>query len=66
MLEFAIKYQAAINAMTGDLGTKLRVYELNREEWEVVGQLCKVLKVRSMHCLLCFCLTSCGLKFLDV
>jgi hypothetical protein len=45
MLEFALKYRAAINAMTGDLETNLREYELDLVEWKVVQQLGLVLKV---------------------
>ena len=47
MLEFALKYQEAID-ITGNHDMKLRKYEMNEEEWEVACQLCQVLKVCSL------------------
>lgn len=46
MLEFAIKYRSAINAVTADRKNGLRQLELSEREWDIADQLCKVLKVR--------------------
>ena len=46
MLDFALDYRPAIDAMTNDRGNKLRRYELDNKEWEMVEQLRDVLQVR--------------------
>ena len=46
MLDFALKYRAAIDKITADRKTDLRMFELNDGEWEIVRQLCNTLKVR--------------------
>jgi hypothetical protein len=45
MLNFAIEYQDALDAITGDRDMKLRQYELSEEDWKVATQLRDVLKV---------------------
>ena len=47
MLMFALKYQEALDIITGDRDTKLRQYEMDNEEWDLSQQLCEVLKVCS-------------------
>jgi hypothetical protein len=46
MLEMAIRYRAAIDDITANKALKLRNYELDDEDWEVVSDLIRVLKVR--------------------
>lgn len=45
MLEFAVEYREALDAITGDKEMKLRKYEMDNEEWEIARQLRDVLKV---------------------
>ncbi|KAI0744391.1 hypothetical protein BC629DRAFT_1299019 [Irpex lacteus] len=45
MLNFAIDYKDAINKITEDRTMQLRKYELTKEEWDIAGQLCDVIKV---------------------
>jgi len=45
MLEFSLKYQPAIEAVTSDRKLELRKYELGEEEWDSVQELGKMLKV---------------------
>ena len=47
MLSFAIKYRAAIDAMTADKSLKLRKFELETEEWAIAEDLVSVLLVRA-------------------
>ena len=35
MLDFAIEYHDALDAITGDRDMKLRQYELSEEDWKV-------------------------------
>jgi hypothetical protein len=55
MLNFALEYKQAIVAMSGDLESNLRDYELKKEEWVIIEQLAEVLKV----CVRIACLTTC-------
>ena len=48
MLVFALEYRKAIDEISRD--RQMRKYELLEEEWELVHQLCDVLKV---HCICC-------------
>jgi hypothetical protein len=48
MLVFALKYQEALDVVTGDRDMKLRQYEMDTEEWDIAEQLCMVLKVGSL------------------
>jgi len=43
MLEFAVKYHTAIDIMTNDWNNDLQRFELDRNEWKMVGQLRDVL-----------------------
>lgn len=45
MLEFAIQYRVAIDAMTADRDFGLREYELTPTEWNIAIELQHVLKV---------------------
>jgi hypothetical protein len=45
MLEFAIRYRIAIDAMTAVRGYDLRKYELVSAEWDIATELRDVLKV---------------------
>jgi hypothetical protein len=47
MLEFAVQYRSALEAITGDRNLTLRSYELNDEEWDLAIHLYKVLEVRN-------------------
>ncbi|KAF8867525.1 hypothetical protein BD779DRAFT_1464272 [Infundibulicybe gibba] len=47
MLEFAVKYKKAVDAISGDRTLKLRTYELSTEEWGIATQLRDVLKVHA-------------------
>jgi len=53
MLVFALEYHEAIDGITGD--REMRKYELWEEEWELVQQLCDVLKVCCTHS---YCIAS--------
>jgi hypothetical protein len=46
MLNFAIEYRKAIDAISGDRGMDLRQFELSESEWRLATQLRDVLKVR--------------------
>jgi hypothetical protein len=48
MLEFAYKYKTAINKITDIRDMKLRQYEIETHEWEVVRQLRDLLKVSTI------------------
>lgn len=45
MLQFALEHRKAVNELTGNQEYDLRGYELSKEEWVIVEQLCDVLKV---------------------
>ena len=45
MLKMAIMYCAAINDITENKALKLRKYELDDEDWEIISDLIWVLKV---------------------
>jgi hypothetical protein len=47
MIEFAVRYRAALDMITSDRDMGLRDYEMSREEWEIAGHLVEVLKVGS-------------------
>jgi len=46
MLEFAVEYRVAIDALTGARDFGLRQYELVPAEWKIASELRHVLKVR--------------------
>ena len=43
MLVFAIEYHKAIDEISGN--KEMRKYELDKEEWTIVQQLCDILEV---------------------
>jgi hypothetical protein len=45
MLDFAIEYRAALDIMTADRDMNLRKFELSKKEWDMVTELCEVLRV---------------------
>ena len=45
MLDFALEYRKAIDAITDTCKLGLGAYELNEDEWSLVRQLRDVLKV---------------------
>ena len=48
MLNFTLRYQKPLQAITSNLDLNLQQYELSREEWKTAEQLHDVLKVLSM------------------
>jgi hypothetical protein len=46
MLQFVIKYRNAIDAITADKSLKLRKYELDNDNWQIIHELVLVLAVR--------------------
>ena len=46
MLNFAIKYHRAINAMTANKSLKLCKFELDDEEWGIADDLVAALQVK--------------------
>lgn len=59
LLDFSIKYQQAIDALTSERSLKLRAYEMDSEEWEIATELCKVLKVSLLSSIVTGTLTLC-------
>ncbi|KAJ7825035.1 hypothetical protein B0H14DRAFT_2369183, partial [Mycena olivaceomarginata] len=47
MLSFAVKYRKAIDDIAAERSLKLRKYELDEQEWEILGDLLMVLRVRA-------------------
>ena len=47
MVAMALKYRQAIDDITGNKGLKLRQYELDDDDWSVIADLLRVLKVCS-------------------
>jgi len=47
MMQFALKYRRPIDGLTADKELKLRKYELDNEDWRIIGDLVAVLEVRS-------------------
>ena len=45
MLEFTIRYQLAVNNITGDKSANLHKYKLDNDEWRIAVQLQNTLKV---------------------
>jgi hypothetical protein len=45
MLDFALKYRTVIDTMTADKSLKLRMFELETEEWGIVEELVTVLRL---------------------
>ena len=45
MVKVAFKYRSAIDDITGDKSLKLRKHELDDDDWKIIGDLIRVLKV---------------------
>jgi len=45
MLRFTLEYRKAVDAITADKAWKLRQFELDNDEWQIVGDLVNVLEV---------------------
>jgi len=45
MLNFAVEYQKALDAISADCDMELRKFELTENEWKIVAQLRDMLKV---------------------
>ena len=45
MLQMALQYRSAIDHITADKTLKLRKYELDGDDWEIIADLMRVLKV---------------------
>ena len=45
MLSFVLRYCQAIDTITADKNLKLRKFELDDDEWKIVGDLVLVLEV---------------------
>jgi hypothetical protein len=45
MLQMALQYRSAIDHITADKTLKLRKYELDDDDWEIIADLMWVLKV---------------------
>jgi hypothetical protein len=45
MLRFALEYRKPIDSVTADKTLKLRKFELDEDEWGVMGDLVDVLEV---------------------
>jgi hypothetical protein len=58
MLDVAIQFKAAIQAITGDILLGLDDYELSASEWQIAEQLCDVLWVSLTYPILVTNLTS--------
>jgi hypothetical protein len=50
MLVFVLRYRPAINTITADKNLKLRKFELDDDEWKIVGDLVSVLEVCALPC----------------
>jgi hypothetical protein len=48
MLSFVLRYRPAIDTVTADKNLKLRKFELDDDEWKIVGDLVLVLEVCSL------------------
>jgi hypothetical protein len=48
MLKFILEHRKAIDKFTADKDNDLRPFELSREEWKVIKQLCDILQVNSV------------------
>lgn len=46
MMNFVLKYRRAIDQITADKALKLRVYELDEDDWVIVEDLVSVLEVK--------------------
>lgn len=49
MLAFALKYRNVIENYTADRKNNLRPYELSEKDWDIIQQLCDILKACAVH-----------------
>ena len=49
MMDFVLKYRHAIDQVTTDKVLKLRKYELDNDDWDIVKDLVAVLEVRHYY-----------------
>jgi len=45
MLKFVVNYRAPIDSVTADKSLRLRMFELDDDDWKIVGDLVMVLEV---------------------
>lgn len=57
MLVAGIQFREAIDDITANKSLKLRKYELDDEDWEILGDLARVLRVRATLFFSCSSLT---------
>ncbi len=62
MLHMVLHYQVAVKKFSADVDNDLRAFELSREEWKAVGDLCDVLKVTITFMSACFFLLTTTLR----
>jgi hypothetical protein len=48
MMRFALEYRKAIDSITADKAWKLRQFELDHDEWQIVRDLVSVLEVSAV------------------
>ncbi len=46
MMKVALKYRSAIDDITANKSLKLRKFELDNDDWKIIRDLLRVLKVR--------------------
>jgi hypothetical protein len=52
MMRFVLTYKAAVDKITADKSLKLRRYELDNDDWEIIKDLVSILEVRHCRCLI--------------
>jgi hypothetical protein len=50
MLHFALKYRKPIDSVMADKSLKLRKFELDNDDWKIIGDLLSVLQVTISAC----------------
>jgi len=50
MMRFVLKYRVPIDSITADKSLKLRQFELDNEDWKIIGDLVSVLEVSNIFC----------------
>jgi hypothetical protein len=53
MMRFTLEYREAVDQVIADKALKLRRYELNNDDWIIIGDLVSVLEVMYYFCLDC-------------
>jgi hypothetical protein len=57
MMKFVRAYRDAVDKITADKSLKLRRYELDSDDWEIIDDLVSILEVRHSHLLIYTLLT---------